>query len=300
MRSIPHRVVCLLGLDDGSFPRHVERDGDDLTARNPRVGDRDVRSEDRQLLLDALLAAQDHLVVLYSGRDERSNQHRPPAVPVGELLDVIDHTATVPEGKARDVVVLEHALQPFDAKNYKPGALIASNSWSFDTLHLAGARSALHPRQRPPAFLGQPLAEPAGPQVGLDQLERFLRHPVRAFLRERLKISLAEKTRDFEDAIPLELEALEQWKVADRMLGGSARRRQRGVLPRGGDRHAARSLPGSSPIPCCRRSRSPSTSSWRRDGATCHRTPSTCTLNCPTGRASSGQSAGYGATRCRR
>ena len=63
MRSIPHRVVCLLGLDDGSFPRHVERDGDDLTARNPRVGDRDVRSEDRQLLLDALLAAQDHLVV---------------------------------------------------------------------------------------------------------------------------------------------------------------------------------------------------------------------------------------------
>ena len=51
MRSIPHRVVCLLGLDDGSFPRHIERDGDDLTAREPRVGDRDVRSEDRQLLL---------------------------------------------------------------------------------------------------------------------------------------------------------------------------------------------------------------------------------------------------------
>ena len=55
MRSIPHRVVCLLGLDDGSFPRHIERDGDDLTAINPRVGDRDVRSEDRQLLLDALI-----------------------------------------------------------------------------------------------------------------------------------------------------------------------------------------------------------------------------------------------------
>ena len=67
MRSIPHRVVCLLGLDDGSFPRHIERDGDDLTARNQRVGDRDVRSEDRQLLLDALLAARDHLVVTYIG-----------------------------------------------------------------------------------------------------------------------------------------------------------------------------------------------------------------------------------------
>ena len=65
MRSIPHQVVCLLGLDDGSFPRHIERDGDDLTAQDPRVGDRDARSEDRQLLLDALAgrarAPRDHL-----------------------------------------------------------------------------------------------------------------------------------------------------------------------------------------------------------------------------------------------
>ncbi len=98
MRSIPHRVVCLLGLDDGSFPRHIERDGDDLTARNQRVGDRDVRSEDRQLLLDALLAARDHFVVTYSGRDERSNLRRPPAVPVGELLDVVEHTVRTPNG----------------------------------------------------------------------------------------------------------------------------------------------------------------------------------------------------------
>ena len=105
MRSIPHRVVCLLGLDDGSFPRHIERDGDDLTARTPRVGDRDARSEDRQLLLDALLAARDHLVVTYSGRDERSNLHRPPAVPVGELLDVVDHTVRAPTGRARDAIV---------------------------------------------------------------------------------------------------------------------------------------------------------------------------------------------------
>ena len=98
MRSIPHRVVCLLGLDDGSFPRHVERDGDDITAQAPRVGDRDPRSEDRQLLLDAVLAAQDHLVITYSGRDERSNLHRPPAVPVGELLDVVDRTVRAANG----------------------------------------------------------------------------------------------------------------------------------------------------------------------------------------------------------
>ena len=89
MRSVPHRVVCLLGLDDGTFPRKAPRDGDDLMLRAPHVGDRDSRTEDRQLLLDALMAATDRLIITYTGNDERTNVRRPPAVPVGELLDVV-------------------------------------------------------------------------------------------------------------------------------------------------------------------------------------------------------------------
>ncbi len=243
MRSIPHRVVCLLGLDDGSFPRHIERDGDDLTARNQRVGDRDVRSEDRQLLLDALLAARDHLVVTYSGRDERSNLPRPPAVPVGELLDVVDHTVRTPTGRARDAIMISHPLQPFDARNFEPAALIAGTPWSFDALHLAGARAALSPRPDLPPFLEQALSPYEPPTVGIDLLERFLRHPVRAFLRERLHISLRARTRDFEDAIPVDLGGLEEWHIAERMLGArldgatqescEAVEIARGVLPPG-------------------------------------------------------------------
>ena len=88
MRSVPHRVVCLLGLDDGVFPRKAPRDGDDLMLDDPHVGERDARTEDRQQLLDALMAATDRLIVTYTGNDERTNLVRPPAVPVGELLDV--------------------------------------------------------------------------------------------------------------------------------------------------------------------------------------------------------------------
>ncbi len=74
MRSVPHRVVCLLGLDDGLFPRPGEQDGDDLLLAGPEVGDRDLPGEDRQLLLDALLAATEHLVITYEGRDQHLNQ----------------------------------------------------------------------------------------------------------------------------------------------------------------------------------------------------------------------------------
>jgi exodeoxyribonuclease V gamma subunit len=243
MRSIPHRVVCLLGLDDGSFPRHIERDGDDLTARNQRVGDRDARSEDRQLLLDALLAARDHLVVTYSGRDERSNLRRPPAVPVGELLDVVEHTVRTATGRVRDTVVFEHPLQPFDKRNFERDELVPDGPWSFDALHLAGARAALAPRHDAPPFLGRPLEPAAAAPVGLDQLERFLRHPVRAFLRERLDIRVGDRTRDFEDAIPIDLDGLERWQIAERvlqeLLGGADltacldAERARGALPPG-------------------------------------------------------------------
>ncbi len=76
MRSVPHRVVCLLGLDDGVFPRAPAVDGDDVLARTPLTGERDLRSEDRQLLLDAIMATRERLVVTYSGFNETTGQHR--------------------------------------------------------------------------------------------------------------------------------------------------------------------------------------------------------------------------------
>jgi exodeoxyribonuclease V gamma subunit len=123
MRSVPHRVVCLLGLDDGVFPRNSTRDGDDVLARDPWIGERDPRSEDRQLLLDAIGAAEEHLVITYSGADERTGASIPPAVPLGELLDALDRTASATGGsRVRDIVTTRHPLQPFDPRNFTPGA----------------------------------------------------------------------------------------------------------------------------------------------------------------------------------
>ena len=124
MRSVPHRVVCVLGLDDGEFPRRTRRDGDDLLLAEPHVGDRDPRAEDRQMLLDALMAATERLIITYSGDDERTNLRRPPAVPVGELLDIVDRTVSAEHGSPRDQVVIHHPLQPFDPRNFVPGKLV--------------------------------------------------------------------------------------------------------------------------------------------------------------------------------
>ena len=219
MRSVPHRVVCLLGLDDAIFPRRAPRDGDDRLLDEPRVGERDPRAEDRQLLLDALMAAQERLVITYTGNDERTNAARPPAVPVGELLDVVDRTVRTAGGApARERVLVRHPLQPFDPRNFTAGELTGERPWSFDRVTLAGARALTGERGELAPFLAAPLARCASPVVELEDLVRFVQHPVRAFLRGRLGLSLGDFTTDVDDALPVDLDGLEQWDVGQRLL----------------------------------------------------------------------------------
>ena len=232
MRSVPHRLVCLLGLDDGAFPRQSPRDGDNLLLDAPRPGDRDPRTEDRQLLLDALLAAREALIITYSGNDERTNAPLPPAVPVGELLDAIDATATATgtavtdrsaSPRARDLVVVRHPLQAFDPRNFvdhdSDPARAAEGPWSFDQAALEGARAFIAPRHEQLPFLPEPLPPAAGDQlVTLDELVSFVQRPVRAFLRQRLGVSIQRDEDEIEDALPIELDGLARWGVGQRLL----------------------------------------------------------------------------------
>ncbi|HET7477467.1 MAG TPA: exodeoxyribonuclease V subunit gamma [Dermatophilaceae bacterium] len=219
MRSVPHRVVCLVGLDDGVFPRTVSVNGDDVLARTPLTGERDARSEDRQLLLDAVLAATEHLVITYTGADEHTGQTRPPAVPVGELLDALDLTARTTTGPVRAQVVTRHPLQPYDPRNLTAGALRGTGPFSFDRGALAGATAAAGPRSPRPPFLPGPLPA-AAPQeeVTLEELRAFFAHPVRAFLRSRLDVAVSADLAEPDDAMPVELDALARWGIGDRIL----------------------------------------------------------------------------------
>ena len=219
MRSVPHRVVILLGLDDGVFPRQATRDGDDLTLDDPYVGDRDPRSEDRQLLLDALMAATDRLVITYAGRDERTNAERAPAVPVGELLDAVDRSVRTSDDRpAREHIVVRHPLQPYDSRNFTIGALLADRPWSFDAAALNGARSLAGPRADREPFLTGRLPAPAGEVVEVDRLVQFVQHPVKAFLRRRLGVNLGDFYEEVAESLPVALDPLERWGVGQRLL----------------------------------------------------------------------------------
>ena len=174
MRSVPHRVVCLVGLDDGVFPRLGVVDGDDVLARDPMTGERDIRSEDRQLLLDAIGAATEKLVITYTGANRYSGQPRPPAVPLDELLDTLDMTTTE---KIRQRIVVEHPLQPFDIRNVEPGKLVPDVPFSFDPTALRAARASCRPPQRTPEVHLRTAAASTRRRRHPGRLDRLLQRP---------------------------------------------------------------------------------------------------------------------------
>ena len=284
MRSVPHRVVCLLGLEDGTFPRTQTVDGDDVLARDPVTGELDLRSQDRQLLLDAVMAATEKLVLLYTAVNPSTGQERPPSVPLGELLDALDRTAAEP---VRDRIVVRHPLHPNDVRNLTPGVLAPAEPFSFDPAALPGARAAADPLDRPTPFLDGPLPDATtGADLALADLQAFFANPARAFLRQRLDIAAPGETERGDESIPVDPNALEQWAVGDRILrrllaGGDATAVFDAEPPRGGlppgilgarmldeiGRKAAQLVSATEPLRVEPPPRSPSTSHFPTGGA---------------------------------
>ncbi|ORI21285.1 exodeoxyribonuclease V subunit gamma [Rhodococcus sp. 1168] len=211
MRSVPHRIVVLLGLDDEVFPRAGSVDGDNVLSRDPAPGERDVRSEDRQLLLDAVMSAGEKLLLFYTGADPVSGSVKPPAIPLTELLDVVAATAGAD-------VVTRHPLQPFDSRNFD-----RRDPLSYDKASLDGARASQREPVAPPPFLASALparglSDVALGDVALNDLVAFLEHPIAAFLKQRLGIRVPEIEDDLSDSLTVELDGLQKWDIGDRML----------------------------------------------------------------------------------
>ncbi len=240
MRSVPYRVVCLLGMDDDRFPRSSRGDGDDLLVDHEVVGDHDRGSEDRQLLLDAVMAAGGHLVVTYSGHDQLTNAAYPPAVPIAELVD----TAAVMVGdEAMASIVIEHPLQSFAARNFMESQLGPAGPWGFDPMQFAGAVAA-QDRYTPasPQPVTWPDVDPE-PVIELDDLIAFLQHPAGRFAKARLGFSIPEPGDVPDDTLPADLTSLARWAATNRILTAllaghdvaavAAGERHSGALPAG-------------------------------------------------------------------
>jgi len=214
MRSIPFRVVCLLGMNDGDYPRTRPPLDFDLMALKGqyRPGDRSRRDDDRYLFLEALLAAREHLHISWIGLNPRDNEPLPPSVLVGQLRDHLDRGWRVQGADGTPLTVsaaltVDHPLQPFSARYDGTGEHYTyAHEWECDDA-LPTAAAALAAPERVADLV-----------LDVSALGRFLSDPARHFLGERLKLRFDADAEAPVEHEPFELAGLDAYGVAEALL----------------------------------------------------------------------------------
>lgn len=221
MRAIPFQAVCLLGMNDGDYPRRSPRADFDLMGLPgmQRPGDRSRQGDDRQLMLEALLSARQVLYVSWSGHSVRDNSEQPPSVLVSQLRDEID--LLWGQGTAERLST-SHPLQPFGRAYFEEGGPLQTYAQEW--------RAAQRGQQRDLAEQAPPLspsnlklppftaANGQAPVITLAQLARFLRKPVGAFFRERLQVHLEDEHSALRDEELFGLAGLDHYQLLDHEL----------------------------------------------------------------------------------
>ncbi|EQB3713485.1 exodeoxyribonuclease V subunit gamma [Escherichia coli] len=219
MRSIPFKVVCLLGMNDGVYPRQLAPLGFDLMSQKPKRGDRSRRDDDRYLFLEALISAQQKLYISYIGRSIQDNSERFPSVLVQELIDYIGQSHYLPDDEALNCDESEarvkahltclHTRMPFDPQNYQPGE---RQSYAREWLSAASQAGKAH------SEFVQPLPFTLPETVPLETLQRFWAHPVRAFFQMRLQVNFRTEDSEIPDTEPFILEGLSRYQINQQLL----------------------------------------------------------------------------------
>jgi exodeoxyribonuclease V gamma subunit len=223
MRAIPFRQVCLLGMNDGDYPRSRVPLDFDLMRRNYRPGDRSRREDDRYLFLEALLSAREHLHISWVGRSVNDNTPRPPSVLVGQLRDHLREGWRL-EGTEQnsdallDALTFDHRLQPFSSAYFPvhPGEsklFTYAREWNqalpqrlTDSAATAGSGDAI----LPPLERDEPLS--------VRELADFLRDPVKSFFRQRLRVTFDTEDAASENNEPFEVDPLEAWQLQNELI----------------------------------------------------------------------------------
>ena len=238
MRAIPHRVLILMGLEAGAFPRQRQRPGFHLLEAERRLGDPDPADQDRYALLEALLSARDHLLITWNGLQERTGVARPPAAPVQQWLQWL--RSVLPANEAEALLVW-HEPNPLAPDNFLPRGERPPASCDRRQLeacrHLATGGLpppepglAVRPQRLdgPAAVEGtseadlEPALEPVSVPDGSDPFEglrAWLMAPQKEWLRD-LGMVAGERREDVDDLEPLELGERERVAFLRETLAG--------------------------------------------------------------------------------
>lgn len=214
MRSIPFKLICLLGMEDGAFPRIEHWPSFDLMAGDYRLGDRLQRDDDRYLFLETLLSARRLFYISYVGRSIRDDLPLPPSTVVDELLDYVRRSCKTGDRDIATRLVTVHPLQPFSRRYFSgDGELFTYSKTARQVaVALGGARSC-------GGLFGDGMLAASAEDVtlSLPDFVSFLSNPTRYLLKRRLGLYLDEQDDDVADRELFSLNHLQRYKLTEQL-----------------------------------------------------------------------------------
>ncbi len=199
MRSIPFKVVAVLGLNDGQFPRqNTPMSFDLMTQTERRKGDRSRRGDDRYLFLEALISARNNLYLSYQGRDIRKNSERQPSLVLKELMNYLQEFYGWKSPIAQP-------LHPFSKKCYLGEGASFDPNWE----------RIIYPGNARNNAIELPPLELDNKSIQLEQLIRFFDNPLKVFCHERLKLKFEHYDQAIEDSEPFSTNGLTDYQIRD-------------------------------------------------------------------------------------
>ena len=214
MRSVPFRVVAMIGMDDDSFPRPSRPAAWDPFA-TPKPQEHDRRSLDRHLFLESVLCARDALLIYGRGFEGARGEEVPLSVVVEEVADLLAQALGIE--KPRDLLRV-HPLQPWSLKAFEDGSRLPYDAtWAAAALARLGEPKLAGLAATPTDARWPEEAEPPT-TLTVRALARALENAPKAFLEQTLGISMTDWDADVLDREPIELDNLAAWRIRDKLI----------------------------------------------------------------------------------
>lgn len=212
MRSIPAKVLVMMGMNDGAFPRTDEQAKLNYLLHDPDAEYHPSQIDfDRYLFLEAVLSARHYLLLSHVSQTKGDSKEQSPSLLVTEFLAYLDKAYRMPSVNVSDNCTFQHAFLPFDKRYFAAGYPQRSYMKSYYAAacaHYLPEKQAQH--QFIVAFnLEAPTTEEHANEILLDlsALTAFARNPLKAYFNHSLGIYL-EKEED--RSLPCD----EQWQLS--------------------------------------------------------------------------------------
>lgn len=220
MRAVPAKVVVLIGMGEGAFPRNAVTTSLNLMpCFEGRIYAPSQVDFDRYLFLEALLSARKYFILSYVGYSPEEQREVPPSLLARELFNYLDEGYTIDGKQPSSHCSKSHPFDAFHKSYFENGS---------ETYLLHHYRMAIgyyktektSPHRLTGNFLchrdfsGEhdlPEEEAEDTLVTLKELENFASNPIKTYFNHKLHIYIDKKSSPAEE--PFELAPLDKYQL---------------------------------------------------------------------------------------